>query len=51
MNRYVCVSGHARRHGIGGLLVAVVGLTLPVLLVYFLYQRKIFIRLWNPLVS
>lgn len=31
--------------GIGGLLVAVVGVSLPVLLVYFLYARKIFIRL------
>jgi len=34
-----------RHRRIGGLLVAVVGLTLPVLLVYFLYQGKIFIRL------
>ena len=31
--------------GFGGLLIALVGLTLPVLLVRFLYQRKIFIRL------
>jgi predicted acyltransferase len=31
--------------GSGGLLLALVGLTLPVLLVRFLYQRKIFIRL------
>jgi predicted acyltransferase len=31
--------------GIGGLLIAVVGLALPVLLVRFLYQKKIFIRL------
>jgi hypothetical protein len=31
--------------GIGGLVVALVGLALPVLLVRFLYQRKIFIRL------
>lgn len=32
-------------HGSGGLLVAMVGLALPVLLVRFLYQHKIFIRL------
>jgi predicted acyltransferase len=32
-------------NGVGGLAVAVVGLALPVLLVRFLYQRKIFIRL------
>lgn len=31
--------------GVGGLLVALIGLLLPVLLVRFLYQRKIFIRL------
>ena len=31
--------------GFGGLLIAVVGLALPVLLVRFLYQKKIFIRL------
>ena len=31
--------------GIGGLLIALVGLALPVLLVRFLYQKKIFIRL------
>jgi predicted acyltransferase len=31
--------------GCGGLLVAIVGLSLPVLFVRFLYQRKIFIRL------
>lgn len=31
--------------GIGELLIAIVGLLLPVLLVRFLYQRKIFIRL------
>ncbi|NBV86012.1 MAG: hypothetical protein EBS01_07065 [Verrucomicrobia bacterium] len=31
--------------GAGGLLVAVVGLLLPVLLVRFLYRQKIFIRL------
>ncbi len=31
--------------GIGGLLIALVGLALPVLLVRSLYQRKIFIRL------
>ncbi|RFC45279.1 MAG: putative acyltransferase/Predicted acyltransferase [Verrucomicrobia bacterium] len=31
--------------GIGGLAVALLGLLLPVLLVRFLYQRKIFIRL------
>ena len=31
--------------GVGGLLIAIVGLTLPMLLVRFLYQRKIFIRL------
>lgn len=31
--------------GIGGLLIDVVGLALPVLLVRFLYQKKIFIRL------
>lgn len=31
--------------GVGGLVIAIVGLLLPVLLVRFLYQRKIFIRL------
>jgi predicted acyltransferase len=31
--------------GMGGLLIALVGLALPVLLVRFLYQKKIFIRL------
>ena len=31
--------------GIGGLLIALVGLALPVLLVRFLYQKMIFIRL------
>lgn len=31
--------------GFGGLVIALVGLSLPVLLVRFLYQRKIFIRL------
>lgn len=31
--------------GAGGLLIALVGLLLPVLLVRFLYQRKIFLRL------
>ncbi len=31
--------------GIGGLLIAIVGLLLPILLTRFLYQRKIFIRL------
>ena len=31
--------------GVGGLVIALVGLLLPVLLVRFLYQRKIFIRL------
>jgi hypothetical protein len=32
-------------NGAGGLGIAIVGLALPVLLVRFLYQRKIFIRL------
>jgi predicted acyltransferase len=31
--------------GIGGLVIAILGLMLPVLLVRFLYQRKVFIRL------
>lgn len=31
--------------GVGGLMIAIVSLTLPVLLVRFLYQQKIFIRL------
>jgi predicted acyltransferase len=31
--------------GIGGLVIALVGLLIPVLLVRFLYQRKIFLRL------
>ena len=31
--------------GLGGLIVAAVGLLLPILLVRFLYQEKIFIRL------
>ena len=31
--------------GIGGLITTVVGLALPVLLVRFIYQRQIFIRL------
>jgi hypothetical protein len=31
--------------GFGGLVIALIALTLPVLLVRFLYQHKIFIRL------
>ena len=31
--------------GVGGLVIALVGLALPVLLTRFLYQRKVFIRL------
>ena len=31
--------------GIGGLVIAIVGLLLPVLLVRFLYKRKIFLRI------
>ncbi len=32
-------------HGVGGLVIAIVGLVLPILFVRFLYHRKIFIRL------